>query len=101
MLRTGWDFMWGSLEVDEGRAAKKLELCAAALMEQSMKTAAEAVKQLFEPVAPPRSKPRPVLQRRPSRLSGIVLNCTFMRYQRCRKQARAGRPRGMSASTTL
>jgi hypothetical protein len=32
-----------------GRAAKKLELCAAALMEQRMKTAAEAVKQLSEP----------------------------------------------------
>jgi hypothetical protein len=32
-----------------GRAAKKLELCAAALMEQRMKTAAEAVKQLSDP----------------------------------------------------
>ena len=32
-----------------GRAAKKLELCAAALMEQRMKAAAEAVKQLSDP----------------------------------------------------
>ena len=32
-----------------GRAAKKLELCAADLMEQRMKTAAEAVKQLSDP----------------------------------------------------
>ena len=32
-----------------GRAAKKLELCAAALMEQHMKAAAEAVKQLSDP----------------------------------------------------
>jgi hypothetical protein len=32
-----------------GSAAKKLELCAAALMEQRMKTAAEAVKQLSDP----------------------------------------------------
>jgi vacuolar-type H+-ATPase subunit H len=32
-----------------GRAAKTLELCAAALMEQRMKTAAEAVKQLSDP----------------------------------------------------
>jgi len=32
-----------------GRAAKKGELCAAALMEQRMKTAAEAVKQLSDP----------------------------------------------------
>jgi len=32
-----------------GRAAKKLELCAAALMEQRMRTAAEAVKQLSDP----------------------------------------------------
>ena len=32
-----------------GRAAKKLELCAAGLMEERMKTAAEAVKQLSDP----------------------------------------------------
>jgi vacuolar-type H+-ATPase subunit H len=32
-----------------GRAANKLELCAAALMEQRMKTAAAAVKQLSDP----------------------------------------------------
>jgi vacuolar-type H+-ATPase subunit H len=32
-----------------GRAAKKLELCAAALMEQRMKTAAEAVRELSDP----------------------------------------------------
>ncbi len=32
-----------------GRAAKKLEMCAAALMEQRMKTAAESVKQLSDP----------------------------------------------------
>jgi regulator of protease activity HflC (stomatin/prohibitin superfamily) len=32
-----------------GRAAKKLELCAAAFMEERMKTAAEAVKQLSDP----------------------------------------------------
>ena len=32
-----------------GRAAKKLELCAAALMKQRMKAAAEAVKQLSDP----------------------------------------------------
>jgi hypothetical protein len=32
-----------------GRAAKKVELCAAAVMEQRMKTAAEAVKQLSDP----------------------------------------------------
>jgi vacuolar-type H+-ATPase subunit H len=32
-----------------GRAAKKLELCAAALMEQRMKSAAEAVRQLSDP----------------------------------------------------
>jgi hypothetical protein len=32
-----------------GRAAKTLEQCAAALMEQRMKTAAEAVKQLSDP----------------------------------------------------
>ena len=32
-----------------GRAAKKVELCAAALMEERMKTAAEAVKQLSDP----------------------------------------------------
>ena len=32
-----------------GRAAKKLELCAAGLMEERMKAAAEAVKQLSDP----------------------------------------------------
>ena len=32
-----------------GRAARELELCAAAVMEQRMKTAAEAVKQLSDP----------------------------------------------------
>jgi hypothetical protein len=32
-----------------GRAAKRVELCAAALMEQRMKTAAEAVKKLSDP----------------------------------------------------
>jgi vacuolar-type H+-ATPase subunit H len=32
-----------------GRAAKKLELCAAALMEQRMKIAAETVKELSDP----------------------------------------------------
>jgi vacuolar-type H+-ATPase subunit H len=32
-----------------GRAAKQLDLCAAALMEQRMKTAAEAAKQLSDP----------------------------------------------------
>jgi hypothetical protein len=32
-----------------GRAAKKIELCAAAVMEERMKTAAEAVKQLSDP----------------------------------------------------
>jgi hypothetical protein len=32
-----------------GRAARKLELCAAALMEQGMNAAAEAVKQLSDP----------------------------------------------------
>jgi len=32
-----------------GRAAKKLELCAAALMDQRMKSAGEAVKQLADP----------------------------------------------------
>jgi vacuolar-type H+-ATPase subunit H len=32
-----------------GRAAKKLELCAAQFMEERMKTAAEAVKQLSDP----------------------------------------------------
>jgi hypothetical protein len=32
-----------------GRAAKKLQLCAAELMEERMKTAAEAVKQLSDP----------------------------------------------------
>jgi hypothetical protein len=32
-----------------GRAAKRLELCAAALMEQRMKSAGEAVKQLADP----------------------------------------------------
>jgi hypothetical protein len=32
-----------------GRAAKELELCAAEVMEQRMKTAAEAVKQLSDP----------------------------------------------------
>jgi hypothetical protein len=32
-----------------GRAAKNLERCAAALMEQRMRTAAEAVKQLSDP----------------------------------------------------
>ena len=32
-----------------GRAAKKLELCAAAFMEERMKSAAEAVKQLSDP----------------------------------------------------
>jgi vacuolar-type H+-ATPase subunit H len=32
-----------------GRAAKKVELCAAALMEQSLRTATEAVKQLSDP----------------------------------------------------
>jgi vacuolar-type H+-ATPase subunit H len=32
-----------------GRAAKKVELCAVALMEQRMKTAAEAVKKLSDP----------------------------------------------------
>ena len=32
-----------------GRAAKRVELCATALMEQRMKTAAEAVKKLSDP----------------------------------------------------
>jgi hypothetical protein len=32
-----------------GRAARKLELCAAAFMEERMKAAAEAVKQLSDP----------------------------------------------------
>jgi hypothetical protein len=32
-----------------GRAAKRVELCAAALMEQRMRTAAEAVKKLSDP----------------------------------------------------
>jgi vacuolar-type H+-ATPase subunit H len=32
-----------------GRAAKKIELCAAAVMEQRMKSAAESVKQLSDP----------------------------------------------------